>query len=85
MDFWFMYWSLKRKNFFWGTESMLFDYNKHTIEKNKMFHLNRTYSFLQTETTIYNLFLITGWKKFTSWLKGFKEVSQKIFQVLVSD
>lgn len=32
---------------------MLFDYNKHTIEKKaKMFHLNGTYSFLQTETTI---------------------------------
>lgn len=32
---------------------MLFDYNKHTIEKKpKIFHLNGTYSFLQTETTI---------------------------------
>lgn len=31
-------------------KSMLFDYNKHTIKKN--FHLSRTYSFLQTETTI---------------------------------
>lgn len=25
---------------------------KHTIEKNNVFHLSRTYSFLQTETTI---------------------------------